>query len=357
MEFSLFKRKEAVGSVKQKPMSYLHVTEEDLSTYAILNNDNLKVIHYTHTDIAGSICGVLGMKAFKNIETHYLSNDDVNDAINTFTNIERRYTDYDLILISDVALNRGTLLNLNMVQKVTNGQTKVVYCNHIESLKEFTDQYPWCLIEPTGEDGVKQDSSFVLYKYLINNYNLPKEDWLDNLVQTCSDYTTWAWSKKDDVTPLNLSTLCHDMGASFFAETMIKKHIALDSLLSKEDYAKLKHIDAKYEKYKNKKMKTVDLFKIDGKRVGFVIAEQYIDRLASDIMKQYNHLHEVVIINSFEKMNVRGSAYKNTDVSLTAKSFGGDGGKRSAGAIIPMEIRESVVAHFIELSTHRFNKN
>lgn len=356
MEFNLFKRKETVGSV-QKPISYLHVTDEDLISYAVSDNDDLKVIHYTHTDIAGSICGVLGMRAFKNIETHYLSNEDVNDAINTFTNIERRYGDYDIILISDVSLNRGTLLNLNMVQKVTNGKTKVIYCNHIESLKEFTDQYPWCVVEPLNEEGIKQDSSFVLYKYLINNYNLPKEEWLDNLVQKCSDYTTWAWSKNNDAIPLNLSTLCHDIGASFFAETIVRKHIALDDLLSKEDYAKLKHIDAKYEKYKNKKMKTVDLFKIDGKRIGFVIAEQHIDRLAADIMKQYNHLHEVVIINSFEKINVRGSAYKNTDVSLTAKIFGGDGGKRAAGATIPTEIREAVVSHFIEISQNRFNKN
>lgn len=357
MEFNLFRKKVREDKDNINPVSktYHMVTKEELSDYAISNNADLKVILFTHTDIAGKVCGVLGKRCFKNIEVKYCSNIDVDDIINTFILIEQKYTEYDLIIVTDVSINKGTVANLNRVQESTNGKTKVLYYNHQECNLEYT-KHPWAIIE-TECDGVKQDSASIFYRNLINNYSLEEDVWLSNLVEKSRRYTKWEWKDLDDTEPNSLSMLCHDTGHEFFVKKLIKKHIVNSDLLDEEDMDKLNYLEDKYQSYKTNKINEVILWKVDNFRTAFVLAEQYIDRLGFDIALHYKNLDSVIIINSLTKLNIRAANNKLVDVTDIAKVFGGNGEKKASGASVPVEIREEMIRHFVSISQDRFNNN
>lgn len=357
MEFSLFKKKsKGVAEVSKDSLrSYHSVTDEEIYQYSKGLNSDLRVIHFTHTDIAGKVCSLLGQRSFSNIETKYCSNRDVDDIINTFILIDKKYSNYDLILISDVSLNKGTLINLENLQKFSNGLIKIRYFNHQECNLEYADKYSWVTIEPEY-DAVKQDSASILYRHLINEFNLLGDEWLDNLVEKSRRYTKWEWQELNDEIPNFINMLCHDTGHSFFVKKLIKKHIAKADLLDEEDFDKLDYLESKYQEYKDRKVNEVILTRINSTKIGFVAAEQHIDRLGSDIPKHYKNLDSVIIMNSLVAANIRNTESSTVDASQIAKVFGGNGGKMSAGAAIPVDIREAVINYFINISQEKFKK-
>ena len=349
MEIKFLKRK---GKDIPK-RSFYSVTEQEIDNYANGLNDELKVIHFTHTDIGGKVCGLLGHRTFSNIETKYCSHRDVDDIINTFILIDREYVNYDIILVSDVCLNKGTLINLDNVQKYTKDKVKVQYYNHQD--KNLGLKYPWAHIE-TIFDEIQQDSASIMYRWMIDDFKLSADDWLDNLVEKSRRYTKWEWKALEDEVSNSLSMLCHDSGHEFFVKTLIKKHISNSELLTEEDYDKLNYLEKQYLAYKKRKINEVILSRIGNARVGVVFAEQYIDRLGDDIPRHYKNLNSVIIINSLTALNIRNPIDAATDACNLAKIFGGDGEKKAAGASIPVEIREEIINFFINLSEERFSK-
>lgn len=357
MELKIFKRKEKNTEKVDTKKTYHMVSQEEVDNYAIPDN-NIKVAHFTHTDIAGKACGLLGERTFKNVDTFYCSNKDVDDIINTFIVIDKKYNDYDLLLISDVSLNKGTLINLNNVKTKTSAD--VIYVTHQACYLEDSEKYSWitCVPEYCYDDiKVKQDSASVLYRELINKFSLPQDTWLDEFIEKSRRYTTWEWLELNDLSSRGLSMLCHDTGHKFFVKKLIKKHIAHDVLLDEEDLDKLDYLEEKYQEYKELKINEVILCKVNGYKTAAVMAELFVDRLSSDIAYHYKNLDEVIIINSFVKSNFRASQNSQIDVSEVAKIFGGGGNKKSAGASIPVDIREFIIRHYIDISIERYNKS
>lgn len=359
MELNFFKKKnkEDEKIVKNNTVdfkrSYFSVTEEEVSNYANGLNSDIRVMHFAHTDIGGKVCSLIAKKTFQNIDTVYYSNRDVNDAINTFVLIDRAYENYDLILVSDVTLTKGTYVTLDNLQKFTG--VKVRYYNHQELNLEYKDRYSWVTVE-TLQDGIKQDSASILYRYMQEEYNLTGDSWLDELVEKSRRYTKWEWIDLQDDMPNQLSMLCHDTGHEFFVKKLVKKHIAGSALIDDEDIDKLDYIAEKYREYKETKINEVILTKVGASRVGVVFAEQYINTLASDITKTYKNLDFVIIINSLVGINIRKSKDSMADGREIARIFGSNGEESASGACIPVEIREYVLDYLIENLQDKINK-
>lgn len=364
MELKFFKKKvKAQHKIKTKEnevrqdfkMNYHFVTEDEIANYANGLNSNIKVMHFCHTDIGGKVCSLIGKRTFANIDTVYCSNRDVNDAINTFVLIDKKYTDYDLILVSDVTLNAGTLVTLDNLQKFTNGATKVRYYNHQEFNIPYAEKYNWVTVETSYND-VAQDSASILYRYMQEEYNLSNDNWLDELVENSRRYTKWEWLDLKDETPNQLSMICHDTGHEFFVKKLIKKHIAKADLIDEEDLDKLDYISEKYKKYKETKINEVILTKVGSSKVGVVFAEEYINTLANDIITTYKNIDFVIIINSLVGINIRKSKDSSADGRDVARIFGGDGEKSASGASIPVEVREYVLNYLIDNLQEKINK-
>lgn len=349
------KNKENTDIVQSTTRTHYSVTDEEIKNYADGANGNLKVMHFTHTDIAGKVCSVIGQRTFANIETKYCSNRDVDDIINTFILIDRKFSDYNLILITDVSLSEGTLVNLQKVQEFTNGAVKVQYYNHQECNIDYSNTYSWATIEPEYCD-TKQDSASIFYRYMMQEYSLVGDDWLGTLVEKSRRYTKWEWKTLEDEVPNSLSMLCHDAGHKFFVKKLIKKHIANSQLLDEEDFDKLDYLEQKYQQYKESKINEVILSRIGNAKVGFVLAEQHIDRLGYDIPNHYKNLDSVVLVNSLVALNIRNSQDALVNANEIAKVFGGNGEKKAAGAAIPVDIREEMIRHLINISQERFKK-
>lgn len=362
MELNFFKKrnKEEHTVVKDNlkadfKRSYYSITEDEIANYANGLNSDIRVMHFTHTDIGGKICSLIAKKTFQNIDTVYCSNRDVNDAINTFVLIDKAYKDYDFILVSDVTLNKGTLVTLDNLQKFTNGKTKVRYYNHQELNKEYPNKYPWITVETSFND-INQDSASILYRHLQDEYNLASDSWLDEIVEKSRRYTKWEWIDLDDNVPNQLSMICHDTGHEFFVKKLVKKHISNSSLIDEEDLDKLNYIAEKYKEYRERKINEVILTKVGTSRVGVVFAEQYIDSLGADIPKIYKNLDFVIIINSLVGISIRKSKNSTADSKEIAKVFGSNGEISASGACIPVEIREYVLNYLIENLQDKINK-
>lgn len=369
MELKLFKKRDKnciqSNSVENNDVKkhYYSISDEEVDNYAAGLNNDLKVAHFTHTDIAGKACALLAKRTFANIDTFYCSNKDVDDIINTFIIIDRKFVDYDIILVSDVSLNKGTLLNLNNVQTKTNEKVKCMYITHQSIYLEDAEKYPWitCMPQYTDSTGniIKQSAACILYRMLTEDYSLKADAWLDEFIEKGRRYTTWDWFEMNDLDARGLSMLCHDTGHKYFVKQLIKKHLSNDSLLNEEDIDKLEYLEEKYQEYKEQKINEVILCRVSGYKTATVMAELFIDRLCADIAYHYKNLDEVIIINSFVKANFRATHGSNMDINDVAKIFGANssGNKKAAGATIPVEVREAIVKKFLDLSQERYNKN
>lgn len=360
MQLNFLKRKNKTEEILESKKvevdytkNYHSVTEEDIANYSNGLNSDVRVMHFSHTDIGGKVCSLIAKKTFENITTVYCSNRDVNDAINTFVLIDKAYNDYDLILVSDVTLSKGTYVTLDNLQKFT--KVKVRYYNHQEMNLEYKEKYSWVTIEPSY-NGIGQDSASILYRYMQNEYNLVGDKWLDNVVEKSRRYTKWEWIDLNDNIPNQLSTICHDTGHDFFVKKLIKKHIANADLIDEEDLDKLEYINEKYKAYKEKKLNEVILTKVGASRVGVVFAEQYIDSLATDISKTYKSLDFVILINSLVGINIRKSKDSIADGREIARIFGSNGEEAASGACIPVEVREYVLDYLIDNLQEKINK-
>jgi len=64
----------------------------------------MKVKLFTHTDLDGVSCGIIGKLAFPEINIEYCDYDNVNDKIKQYIESEE-YKDYDTIFITDISVN------------------------------------------------------------------------------------------------------------------------------------------------------------------------------------------------------------------------------------------------------------
>jgi len=320
----------------------------------------MRIKLFTHTDLDGIGCAILGKLAFDDIDIEYCNYDDVNKKVKDFI-LHKQYDYYDHIYITDLSINKEVVELIENTQPDTFKSS--FYLNECFSLIDhhptalWLNKYFWANVEEetillhfNDETEIKEKVSgtyLFFMELLSNNYLTPsKHEYLilKEFVDIVRKYDTWLWKEKyNDIIPKQWNDLFYILGRDRFIEETLYKIQIRDLEFSHTDTLLLELEQEKINKYIDDKSKRIAITNIQGYAVGVVFAEQYHSELGNRLSGKYQGLDFIVIINmdkSISYRTVKDYVHLGNDV---AKIYGGGGHAKAAGSPISNEIREVLI--------------
>jgi uncharacterized protein len=327
-----------------------------------MNNPNLsnesRVMLFTHNDLDGIGCEILGKLAFDNIEVKHTRNpQDASNAVEEFVKAER-YKSFDAIYITDISVTEKVA---DMIDDLDISDIEKFYLVDHHNTAVFLNKYFWADVEVIGDRGLNSGTN-MFYEHLRYEGFFKTEIYRDALqvfVEKVRRYDCWEWKTMyDDEEAGALNQLFWLLGRNVFTSKMVRKFktneffsVSEGSWLEMFDSVDRAILDIDnhkkdlYTKMKERQMKTVDFL---GNKVGVVFAEQYISELGNELSERNPHLKYIMLIDmGGNKVSLRTI---HEDINLgteVAKRFGGGGHAKASGFVFD----ESVVKHSVDLIT------
>lgn len=320
----------------------------------------MKIKLFTHTDLDGIGCAILGIKTFKKerIDIEYCDYDNINDKVRIYID-NKKYLNFDHTYITDISINK------EIADLIENTQPKefeygfklnkdfTLIDHHPTAL--FLNKYWWCNIK-IEVNGEKASGTSLFYQSLVESgydtmeiYSVDFESVL-TFVQEVKRYDTWLWKTKyNDKLAKQLNDLLYILGRDRFIERSSDHWCDINDtenlLLQLEE----EKID-RYIKSKNKDLMAYDLdissYTSENiktfYKIGVVFAEQYISQLGNVLAIDHPELDFIVIIDSGKTVSYRGIK-DNIDLGKIATIFGGGGHPNSAGSPIDQSLIKSYI--------------
>jgi uncharacterized protein len=313
-----------------------------------------KVKLFTHTDLDGIGCEIVGRLAYTNIDVTHCDYWNVNDLIKEFIE-EKQYENYDKIYITDISVNEEVA---KMIDESFAGKIKLI--DHHATAKWLEEQYQWAVVVVTYK-GKKQSGTNLFFDYLVVNDVIFFEsrfyDAMTIFVEKVRRYDTWDWKEiYDDVEAGELNQLLYLIGRKKFADSFITKFTKLavhsygdgswHQMFDKADKTIIAVDNEKKESYIKKKEKQMIEIGFSGHKVGVVFAEQYISELGNALSEMNPHLKYIAIVDMGNKKVSLRTVHDDIDLGKdVAKLFGGGGHAKASG----FQFNEKIVSRGVSM--------
>lgn len=286
---------------------------------------------FTHIDLDGIGCGIIGNLAFENIDIEYCNYNDINEKVQEF--IKNNRDNFDKVFITDISVNEETA---DMIHKNYQEDSEL-FLNHFVLLDHhptalWLNKYSWCKIQI--EDNLEKTcGTEIFYDLLKKNDCIKYNETLDTFVEKVKRYDTWLWKEKyNDKTPKVLNDLFYIYGKERFIENMIYKIKNNRGLLSISDFDVInleqdridRYIKSKSEKIIIKELKLDRVYKF-----GIVTGEQHISEMGNRLAEENPDLDFIAIVN-FNTVSLR-TVKDDVNVGIIAKHFKGGGHPKASG--------------------------
>lgn len=306
---------------------------------------------FTHTDLDGVGCAILGKFAFDNIDIEYCEYNNVNQKIEELIT-EEQYKSYDRVYITDISVNEQVA---GLINELGEDNVFTLIDHHPTAL--WLNKYFWAnvetetiLIHGYGEQQIIEKTSGT-YSFLIellgSDRIRPTQQELfilKDFADTVRKYDTWLWKEKyNDDMPKKWNDLFYILGRERFIDkvvTMLKNNkFELDNT----DKLLLELEQNKIDKYIEQKNKEIIEINILNSRAGVIFGEQYHSEVGNKLSEMHPELDFIVIVNlskSVSYRTVKDNVHLGNDI---AKAYGGGGHPKAAGSGIGQGIRERVI--------------
>ena len=302
---------------------------------------------FTHTDLDGVGCAVLGKLVFgDNVDITYCDYINVNEEIKKYIE-SKEFLKYNFCYITDISINEEIedLINNTCPEEYTEG---FMLNDHFQLLdhhptSEFLNRNFWCKVEV--ENSIEKTSGTELfYENLLLSEEIDTTDNISDFVITVKRYDTWLWATKyHDNFPKQLNDLFFIYGRDRFINTMIRR--LLDKLtpfnLTMNELILLDIQQEKIDVYVNSKSKNIIIKELQGYKAGIVFSEQYISELGNRLSEMNPNLDLIAIISE-DKVSYR-TVKDGIDLGKFAQLYGGGGHPKSAGSEIKQEIKNKYI--------------
>ena len=288
---------------------------------------------FTHTDLDGVSCEILGKIAFEeDINVVRCNYGDIDAKVEEFINSAE---EYDKLFITDISINK------EIADKLLSVSDKVILLDHHKTAL-WLNEYPFALVQVEDESVGKMCGAYLFYKYLKKNH----EEFNDTLalklfIDYVRMYDTWEWKEKyDNIIPKRLNDLMYIDGPNEFIDKMVYRLGNNLFILDDTDLMKLQIEQTYINSYIAQKNETLmvndSLF--PGHTVGITFADKYISELGNKLCELHPELDFVVLIN-MSTLTVSYRTVKNDlDLSDIAKGFGGGGHPKASGSRFDVSI-------------------
>ena len=282
---------------------------------------------FTHTDLDGVSCEILGRIAFgEDIDVVRCGYGNIDDKVEEFINSDE---EYDKLFITDISVKK------ELADALNNVSDKVILLDHHKTAL-WLNEYPFALVQVEDESVGKMCGAYLFYEYLKKNH----EEFNDTLalklfVKYVRMYDTWEWKEKyDNIIPKRLNDLMYMDGPNEFIDKMIYRLGNNFPIFDDTDLMKLQIEQTYINSYIAQKNETLivndSLF--PEHIVGITFADKYISELGNKLCELHPELDFVVLIN-MSTLTVSYRTVKNDlDLSAIAKGFGGGGHPKASGS-------------------------
>ena len=282
---------------------------------------------FTHTDLDGISCEILGRIAFgEDIDVVRCGYGNIDDKVEEFINSDE---EYDKLFITDISVKK------ELADALNNVSDKVILLDHHKTAL-WLNEYPFALVQVEDESVGKMCGAYLFYEYLKKNH----EEFNDTLalklfVKYVRMYDTWEWKEKyDNIIPKRLNDLMYMDGPNEFIDKMVYRLGNNLFIFDDTDLMKLQIEQTYINSYIAQKNETLivndSLF--PEHIVGIVFADKYISELGNKLCELHPELDFVVLIN----MSTLAVSYRTVkddlDLSDIAKGFGGGGHPKASGS-------------------------
>ena len=282
---------------------------------------------FTHTDLDGVSCEILGKIAFEeDINVVRCNYGDIDAKVEEFINGTE---EYDKLFITDISVNK------EIADKLLSISDKVILLDHHKTAL-WLNEYPYALVQVEDESIGKMCGAYLFYEYLKKNHKeFDDTPALKLFIDYVRMYDTWEWKEKyDNIIPKRLNDLMYIDGPNEFIDKMVYRLGNNLFIFDDTDLMKLQIEQTYINSYIAQKNETLmvndDLF--PEYTVGITFADKYISELGNKLCELHPELDFVVLIN----MSTLAVSYRTVkddlDLSDIAKGFGGGGHPKASGS-------------------------
>mgnify|MGYP000952635107 CR=1 FL=1 len=182
---------------------------------------------FTHNDLDGIGCGILGLLAFDEVDIEYCNYNDINEKIEQFIK-NNEYMGYNHIYITDISISEKLANKIDKTEPssfkkgFTLAECFTLIDHHPTAM--HLREYWWATIKIEDEKG-KCSGTSLFYKYLLSDGCIELEkDNISKFVEMVRQYDTWEWATiYNNEDPKSWNDLLYVYGREIFIETIIKK--------------------------------------------------------------------------------------------------------------------------------------
>lgn len=282
---------------------------------------------FTHTDLDGVSCEILGKIAFgEDIDVVRCGYGNIDDKVEEFINSDE---EYDKLLITDISVKK------ELADALNNVSDKVILLDHHKTAL-WLNEYSYALVQVEDESIGKMCGAYLFYEYLKKNHKeFDDTPALKLFIDYVRMYDTWEWKEKyDNIIPKRLNDLMYIDGPNEFIDKMVYRLGNNLFILDDTDLMKLQIEQTYINSYIAQKNETLmvndDLF--PEYTVGITFADKYISELGNKLCELHPESDFVVLINMSTLTVSYRTVKDNLDLSDIAKRFGGGGHPKASGS-------------------------
>ena len=282
---------------------------------------------FTHTDLDGVSCEILGKIAFEeDIDVVRCNYGDIDAKVEEFINSTE---EYDKLFITDISVNK------EIADKLLSISDKVILLDHHKTAL-WLNEYPYALVQVEDESVGKMCGAYLFYEYLKKNHKeFDDTPALKLFIDYVRMYDTWEWKEKyDNIIPKRLNDLMYIDGPNEFIDKMVYRLGNNLFIFDDTDLMKLQIEQTYINSYIAQKNETLmvndDLF--PEYTVGITFADKYISELGNRLCELHPELDFVVLINMSTLTVSYRTVKDDLDLSDIAKGFGGGGHPKASGS-------------------------
>ena len=276
----------------------------------------------THDDLDGIGCAVIITKCFPNIQTFFVSYNEVNEITKALAEDEE-LTGIP-IMITDLSVNKE-------VAKILDKRGNIELFDHHPTAK-WLSKYEWALID------TKMSATKLTYNFFSRLFNL--QDYAQ-FVDTVDDYDMWGYDTEPQLLSQDIARLLEILGP----ERFYLRFVTTSSLELSDTEQMLLELDKSKElNYIKKSIENISLAKdAEGNMFGLIAADRYVNNVAHTILAHYLDIEYVMLVDfRKEKVQLRGRG--NVHLGQLAKLADGGGHKKAAG----FPLQNSAAQYFLQ---------
>lgn len=297
----------------------------------------MKIKIFSHDDLDGVGCGILGTLVFNEVDIEYCNYNYINERIENFIK-NKEYTKYDHTYITDISISEKLANKIdksqpsNFKKGFTLAECFTLIDHHPTAM--HLSEYWWTTIKVEDKKG-KCSGTSLFYQHL-DNKKLKKDNVIE-FVEAVRQYDTWEWATiYNNENSKKWNDLLYIYGRERFVEKIVEKLKGNSNFeFDETDLLLLELEENKKERYFEKKDGEIIEKTIERYNVGIVFAEQYISELGNYLANKHNNLDFIILIGS-QSISYRGIK-DDIDLGIFAKKFGGGGHPKASGSEITLE--------------------